>query len=204
MSKISDREGIFAGDDPFKLFQDWLDEATNCEPNDPNAAALATCDSSGMPNTRIVLVKQVDKTGFIFFTNYQSRKGQELTQSGYAAFVMHWKSLRRQIRVRGRVEKVSKEISNRYFHSRSLDSQFAAMVSQQSRPLGNRGQLLQEFETLKENSPNGPILADHWGGFRITPTEFEFWSDGTHRLHDRFRWSRESVSSEWLIERLYP
>jgi pyridoxamine 5'-phosphate oxidase len=196
-----DRNGIFAGSDPFALARDWLAEAETQEPNDPNAIALATVDPAGLPNVRMVLLKDIEVWGkadgaFVFYTNYGSKKGQELAASGQAAFVLHWKSLRRQIRVRGAVE--------RYYASRSLKSRLGAWASRQSEPLASREALLAEAAKVAVTKGPNPQRPPFWGGFRIRPVEIEFWADGAFRLHDRFRWTRAQVMQDWTVERLNP
>ena len=201
---MSDRGGIFAGNDPFVVARRWLEEASAIEPNDPNAIALSTVDEGGMPNVRMVLLKEIEDDAFVFYTNYESRKGQEITQAGKAAFVMHWKSLRRQIRVRGIVTREDGPKADAYYQSRSLQSRLGAWASQQSRPLASRASLMADVAKLtleKGPKPDRPLF---WGGFRIAPTEIEFWSDGAFRLHDRFRWSRDTLDQDWEILRLSP
>ncbi|MFT4148958.1 MAG: pyridoxamine 5'-phosphate oxidase [Paracoccaceae bacterium] len=205
----ADRGGIFAGQDPFVLAQGWLAEAERTEPNDPNAIALATVDSDGLPNVRMVLLKEIEATGpgggaFVFYTNYDSRKGQEIADSGKAAFVMHWKSLRRQIRVRGLVTREEGPQADAYYASRSLKSRLGAWASHQSQPLTSRASLL--AEVAKVTAAHGPMpkRPPFWGGFRIVPLEIEFWADGAFRLHDRFRWQRNNLESPWSINRLNP
>lgn len=198
------RDGIFAGDDPFRLLQDWIDAATKTEPNDPNAMTLATVDSSGMPNARILLVKEVEPDGIVFFTNYDSTKGEELESAGKAAFVLHWKSLGRQVRGRGRVARVADALSDAYFQSRPLDSRLGAWASAQSRPLESRDVLMARVEHMRARYGDTPPRPRHWGGYRLIPTELEFWADGAFRLHDRFRWKRSGSGSTWLVERLSP
>lgn len=204
MPKMTDRSGIFAGDDPFALAARWLAEAEATEPNDPNAIALATVDADGLPNVRMVLLKEIEADAFVFYTNYTSAKGQEIDSAGKAAFVMHWKSLRRQIRVRGVVTREEGAQADDYYNSRSLQSRLGAWASHQSQPLSSRGALMAEVAkvTLKQ----GPLPArpPFWGGFRICPVEIEFWADGAFRLHDRFRWTRASQNAEWQIQRLNP
>jgi len=201
---MTKRPGIFSGDDPFKIARHWLGEAEAVEPNDPNAIALATVDAEGMPNVRMVLLKEIEPEGFVFYTNYDSAKGVEIAGSGKAAFVMHWKSLRRQIRVRGPVEKVSAGQSDAYFASRSLQSRLGAWASKQSRPLATRAVLLAEVAKVTAKQGTNPVRPEFWGGYRIVPTEIEFWADGAFRLHDRFKWSRESPLDSWKIQRLNP
>jgi pyridoxamine 5'-phosphate oxidase len=199
-----DRSGIFAGDDPFQLARDWLAEAETQEPNDPNAIALATVDAEGMPNVRMVLLKEIEADAFVFYTNYDSKKGQEIAASGKAAFVLHWKSLRRQIRVRGLTEREDGPKADEYFASRSLKSRLGAWASQQSQPLASREVLMAEAAKAGLTKGPNPPRPPHWGGIRIRPVEIEFWADGAFRLHDRFRWSREGVKGAWQTQRLYP
>lgn len=199
-----DRSGIFAGSDPFALARDWLAEAEPVEPNDPNAIALATVDAEGMPNVRMVLLKEIEPQAFVFYTNYGSRKGQEIAASGKAAFVLHWKSLRRQIRVRGLTEREEGPLADAYFASRSLKSRLGAWASQQSQPLSSREALMAEAARVAVTKGANPPRPPNWGGIRILPLEIEFWADGAFRLHDRFRWSRESVAEPWSTVRLFP
>lgn len=199
------RNGLFAGDDPFAIAARWLDEAWKTEPNDANAMALATAEKGGLPNVRILLLKEIEPHGFVFYTNRESAKGSELAQNEQAALVLHWKSLRRQVRVRGMVEKVSAEQSDAYFNSRHPQSRAGAIASQQSRPLEHRETLVEATTAVRNAHGDAPPRPEHWGGYRILPVEIEFWADGEHRLHDRFRWTRDTPSSEdWNIARLYP
>lgn len=199
-----DRSGIFAGDDPFALAQDWLAEAEPLEPNDPNAIALATVDATGLPNVRMVLLKEIEAQAFVFYTNYGSQKGQEIAASGKVAFVLHWKSLRRQIRVRGLTEREDGPLADAYFASRSLKSRLGAWASQQSRPLASREALMAEAARIAVTKGPNPPRPPNWGGIRILPLEIEFWADGAFRLHDRFRWSRQTVAAAWNTTRLFP
>ena len=201
---MTDRKGIFAGDDPFQLARAWLRAAEKSEPNDPNAMALASVDPEGLPNVRMVLLKEIENDAFVFYTNYESAKGQEIAGTGKAAFVMHWKSLRRQIRVRGLVEREEGEQADKYFASRSLQSRLGAWASRQSRPLSSRGALVAEVAKVTAREGAFPARPPFWGGFRITPLEIEFWADGDFRLHDRFRWRRETLEKTWEIQRLNP
>jgi len=201
---MTDRTGIFAGDDPFQIAKNWLAEAVSSEINDPNAIALSTVDADGLPNARMVLLKDIEDAAFVFYTNYDSQKGQELQASGKAAFVMHWKSLRRQIRVRGVVEKEDGPQADAYYNSRSLQSRIGAWASQQSRPLSSRASLMADAAKQGVRRGTHPTRPPFWGGFRITPLEIEFWADGAFRLHDRFKWSRETVEKPWIISRLNP
>ena len=198
------RSGKFAGDDPFSLARHWLREAEATEPNDPNAIALATVDSAGMPNVRMVLLKEIEPDGFVFYTNFESAKGQEIETSNKASFVMHWKSLRRQIRVRGIVDKVTDSQSDAYFDSRSLQSRLGAIASKQSRPLASRSALVAEVAKVTAKHGVTPKRPKHWGGYRIAPLEIEFWADGAFRLHNRFRWTRDKIDSPWVVQRLNP
>ncbi len=204
MSENPKRSGIFAGDDPFAIAQSWLEEATRSEPNDPNAMALATVDENGMPNTRMVLLKEIEPDGFVFYTNYGSVKAQELDASGKAAFVLHWKSLRRQIRVRGVVSREDGARADAYFASRSLQSRLGAWASEQSRPLESRAALMAKVAKLTISKGVNPPRPPFWGGYRLNPLEVEFWADGAYRLHDRFKWHRLQLSGEWSISRLNP
>jgi len=201
---MTDRKGIFAGEDPFQIAQAWLAEAVKTEPNDPNAIALATVDDDGLPNVRMVLLKEIEPDAFVFYTNYSSAKGVEIASSGKAAFVMHWKSLRRQIRVRGTVVREEGAQADAYFASRSLKSRLGAWASHQSQPLASRAALVGNVARLTPKLGLHPPRPEFWGGYRITPVEIEFWADGEFRLHDRFRWVRTSVGADWTIDRLNP
>jgi pyridoxamine 5'-phosphate oxidase len=201
---MSDRGGIFAGDDPFRIAQDWLDEAGELELNDPNAIALATVDGAGLPNVRMVLLKEIEADAFVFYTNYGSVKAQEIEAGGKAAFVIHWKSLRRQIRVRGLVAREEGERADAYYASRSLKSRLGAWASRQSAPLSSRTALMAEVARLTPKLGTHPPRPPFWGGYRITPLEIEFWADGAFRLHDRFRWRRSAPGADWEITRLNP
>lgn len=201
---MNERTEQFAGDDPFAIARRWLAEAEVQEPNDPNAIALATVDATGMPNVHMVLLKEIEPAAFVFYTNYDSAKGQELAASGKAAFVMHWKSLRRQIRVRGPVERVEGPQADAYFASRSLQSRLGAWASRQSRPLESRAALMAEVARVGLQHGTRPPRPPFWGGFRIIPEEIEFWADGAFRLHDRFVWQRADSGSPWAVQRLSP
>jgi pyridoxamine 5'-phosphate oxidase len=201
---MAERDGIFAGDDPFVLARAWLAEAQAHEPNDPDAAALATVDGTGLPNVRVVLMRGIEDDGFVFYTNYDSAKGRELDGAGKAAFVIHWKSMRRQIRVRGAVERVEAAQSDAYFRSRALQSRIGAWASEQSRPLKDRATLMARVAKLSLRLGLDPDRPPHWGGYRITPVEIEFWADGAFRLHDRFRWTRDVSGAPWSVSRLNP
>lgn len=204
---MSDRSGIFAGDDPFDIARTWLAEAERAELNDPNAIALATVDAEGMPDVRMVLLKEIDGQGtdgsFVFYTNYDSAKGRQIAATGKAAFVMHWKSLRRQIRVRGHVSREEGPQAEAYFASRGLQSRLGAWASQQSRPLDGRATLIAAAAKQALTHGTNPPRPEFWGGFRIRPVQIEFWADGAFRLHDRFTWCLQA-NNRWTIQRLYP
>ena len=201
---MTDRSGIFAGEDPFAIARAWLAEAEATEPNDPNAIALASVDEQGLPNVRMVLLKEIEPAAFVFYTNYESAKAREIMASGAAAFVLHWKSLRRQIRVRGTVTREEGEKADAYFASRSLKSRLGAWASAQSRPLSSRTHLMAEVAKITATKGPNPPRPPFWGGFRLLPVEIEFWADGAFRLHDRFCWRRPTPGSPWSIQRLNP
>ena len=190
-------------DDPFALFGRWLAEAERSEPNDPNATALATVDADGMPNVRMVLLKGFDERGFVFYTNLESAKGREILGSMKAAMCFHWKSLRRQVRVRGPVERVSDEEADAYFASRPRGSRIGAWASKQSRPLESRFALEKAVAEYTARYAVGTIpRPDYWTGLRIRPASIEFWHDRPFRLHDRVVFSRKGEG--WEKTRLYP
>ncbi|HSF94356.1 MAG TPA: pyridoxamine 5'-phosphate oxidase [Thermohalobaculum sp.] len=201
--------GIFAAEDPYSLARAWLTEAGAQELEDPNAVALATVDAHGLPNVRMVLLKEIEASqtrgGFVFYTNHESAKGLELKGNPKAAMVFHWKSLRRSIRLRGPVELVSPKQADEYYASRAYQSRIGAWASRQSRPLANRRTLLAEVAKIAAKYPRNPPRPEHWGGYRIRPTEIEFWSHGDFRLHDRFRWTRLKPDiAGWTVQRLNP
>ncbi len=203
---MTDRGEIFRQDDPFKLLGTWLDEARETELNDAEAMALATVDSAGCPNARIVLLKGIEANGLVFYTNLGSRKAQEIDGAGHAALAIHWKSIRRQVRARGRIEHVDDEQADEYFATRSVASRIGAWASRQSTPLESREALMERARNLRTKLGDDPKRPEFWGGFRMIPFEFEFWSNGDDRLHDRFRWSRspDTDTSTWSIMRLNP
>lgn len=191
--------------DPFVLFQTWFEEAKKSEPNDPNAMALSTVDADGLPNSRMVLLNGRDGEDFVFYTNTQSQKGTELLAQPKAALLFHWKSLRRQVRVRGAVSLVSDEMADAYFASRPRDSRIGAWASQQSRPLESRFALEKAVALQAAKFGVGTIpRPPHWTGFRVSPVYLEFWRDGAFRLHDRVIFRRPAVDQPWTRERLYP
>jgi pyridoxamine 5'-phosphate oxidase len=192
-------------DDPFVLFEAWQEDARIGEPNDPTAMALSTVDPDGLPDVRMVLLKGMDRRGFVFYTNFESAKGRELQASMKAAALFHWKSLRRQIRIRGPVEVVTDAEADAYYGSRPRQSRIGAWASPQSRPLKDRAELEASFATFDAKHPGETIpRPPHWSGFRIKPLAIEFWSDGAHRLHDRILFSREAADGPWSKTRLAP
>lgn len=209
-STIERRAGLISGDfteaaDPIALFAAWFAEAKAAEPNDPDAITLATVDGAGMPDARMVLLKQADARGFVFYTNERSVKGGELAANPQAAIVAHWKSLRRQVRVRGPIERVTDKEADIYFATRSRASRIGAWASDQSKPLDSRktfedaaAKIEKRFEGV--DVPRPP----HWGGYRIVPLAIEFWHDRPFRLHDRILFTRKSADASWNKTRLYP
>jgi pyridoxamine 5'-phosphate oxidase len=197
------RMGEIGLEDPLALFDLWMKDAQLREPNDPSAAALATCTADGQPSVRMVLIKQVGQHRFAFFTNAGSRKGRELAENPRVALCFHWKSLRRQVRVEGPVTELPGSDVDAYFHSRSRESQIGAAVSLQSQVLVSRDELEARVRTFAEAHLDDEIpRPDHWRGFYVEPARIEFWIDGAHRLHDRFLFSKEG--SGWQTARLYP
>lgn len=201
---MTNKPNIFEGDCPIEIARRWLSEAEKTELNDPNAIALSTVDSDGMPNARMVLLKDIEPDAFVFYTNYTSKKAQEIETAGKAAFVMHWKSLRRQVRVRGHVEREEGQKADEYFNSRSLKSRLGAIASKQSQPLSSRTSLMADVAKISATHGLSPKRPEFWGGFRILPTEVELWADGEFRLHDRFVFKRQTVNESWAKQRLYP
>lgn len=191
--------------EPFALFADWLKDATESELNDPNAMTLASVDAHGLPDARMVLLKDADARGFVFYTNLYSAKGEELAQSGKAALLFHWKSRRRQVRVRGTVENVSAAEADAYFATRPRISRIGAWASHQSRPLESRAVLEAAVANFEQLYPSADVpRPPHWSGFRVVPQQIEFWQDGAFRLHDRIVFSRATPQAEWQKQRLYP
>lgn len=193
------------GNEPDDLFEAWLADARESEPNDPNALALATVDETGLPDVRMVLLKDHDRRGFVFYTNFESAKGKELLTSRKAAMCFHWKSRRRQVRVRGPIEVVSEAEADAYFESRPRGSRLGAWASDQSRPLDSRERLEKKVEELDSRFAGAAIpRPPHWSGFRLIPEQIEFWQDGAFRLHDRALFMRSSPEEGWIVQRLYP
>ncbi len=203
-------EDFTGAEEPFALFDAWFKDAVAHEPNDPNAMALATVDPDGLPNVRMVLLKGVDgpersDRGFVFFTNYESAKGREILATGKAALCFHWKSLRRQVRVRGLVSPVDTEEADAYFATRARGSRIGAWASAQSRPLESRFALEKAVALHAAKYAIGEIpRPPHWSGFRVVPLEIEFWHDRPFRLHDRVQFRRAAAPEPWARERLYP
>ena len=195
--------------DPYALFEEWLAEAGKSEPNDPNAMALATADAGGVPSVRMVLLKGVDPKGFVFYTNTESRKGEQLLANRNAALCFHWKSLRRQVRVEGAVEQVSDAEADAYYNSRPRESRIGAWASQQSRPLEGRWELEKRVAQYAAKFGLGDVpRPPHWTGFRVLPRRIEFWQDRPFRLHDRLVFQCASAEgaepAAWATEHLYP
>ncbi len=205
MTSKTGQEDFTQASQPEPLFSAWFDEAERSEINDGNAMSLATVDATGMPNVRVVLLKGLDARGFVFYGNLESAKGQELLANPKAALCFHWKSLRRQVRIRGVAEQVSAAEADAYYASRPLGSRIGAWASQQSRPLERR-EVLKEAVARFEKEFQGlnPARPRYWSGFRIVPLQIEFWADRPHRLHDRIVFSRESPDVPWSKTRLYP
>jgi len=198
-------ESVFAADDPLRLFEAWFAEAKATEPNDPNAMALATADADGLPDVRMVLLKDVDQDGFVFFTNTQSDKGRQLQANPQAALLFHWKSLRRQVRVRGPVRPVSPAEADAYFDSRARDSQIGAWASEQSRPMEGRFALEKRIAEYGLKFGLGRVERPaHWSGYRVSPLQMEFWRDRPFRLHDRLQFRRDALDGAWSMARLFP
>ncbi|NNE25131.1 MAG: pyridoxamine 5'-phosphate oxidase [Rhizobiales bacterium] len=205
MSIITAQPDFAEASEPVKLFGTWLEEAKASEPNDANAMSVATVDADGMPNVRMVLLKGHDEAGFVFYTNFESQKGTEILHSMKAAANFHWKSLRRQIRLRGEVEQVSDAEADEYFSSRPRDSRIGAWASQQSRPLESRFALEKAVAKFTAKYAIGEVPRPaYWSGFRIIPSYMEFWHDRPFRLHDRIVFRREAPGDDWTKQRLYP
>jgi pyridoxamine 5'-phosphate oxidase len=200
-----DDETLFRGEDPFALFGHWFDEAGKSEPNDPNAMALATADADGLPDVRMVLLKDWDAEGFVFYSNAESAKGRQLAADPLAALLFHWKSLRRQVRVRGPVERVTDAEADAYFASRPRDSQIGAWASDQSRALEGRFVLERRAAEYALKFGVGKVpRPPHWTGFRVRPVLMEFWRDRPFRMHDRLVFARDHLGAPWKRSRLFP
>ena len=190
--------------DPILLFKDWLSQAEKKEIRDPNAMQLATVAKNGMPSVRTVLLKDIIKDEFIFYTNYESRKSNEINETAKGAICFYWKSLNRQIRLTGSIKKVSKKVSDEYYNSRSRGSRIGAWASQQSRELESREILMNKVKLFESKYNDDIPRPNFWGGFALKPVEFEFWQDGDFRLHDRFILKPTRVKNEWIAKRYYP
>jgi pyridoxamine 5'-phosphate oxidase len=205
LSRMTAAAGFADRDDPLALFAEWLADAEAAEPNDHNAMALATVDAEGLPNVRMVLLKGFDARGFVFYTNFESQKGREILLQMKAALCFHWKSLLRQVRVRGPVETVSEAEADAYFASRPRDSRIGAWASQQSRPLESRFALEAAVARYVAKYPLGEVpRPPYWSGFRLRPVAIEFWHQRPFRLHDRVVFRRDEPEGKWSKTRLYP
>ena len=190
--------------DPILLFKNWLSEAEKNEIRDPNAMQLATVSKNGMPSVRTVLLKDIIDTSFVFYTNYESRKSNEINETAKGAICFYWKSLNRQVRLTGSVNKVSDQVSDKYYQSRSRGSRIGAWASKQSRELESREVLMEKVKLLESKYDEDIPRPTFWGGFALKPDEFEFWEDGDFRLHDRFVLKPTSLKNEWIAKRYYP
>ena len=192
-------------DDPIQLFKVWMDEAQKSEPNDPNALSLATANKENYPSVRMVLLKGFNQNGFVFYTNLNSQKGNELKENPNAAMCFHWKSLLRQIRIKGKVALVSDEIADQYYNTRGYESRIGAWASKQSQELGNRDELINSIKDYKQkytDQDNVP-RPSHWSGWNLSPSSIEFWLDGDSRIHERLKYTRDK-SGNWIKSLLSP
>tara|TARA_B100001057_G_scaffold408399_1_gene422645 strand:+ start:264 stop:890 length:627 start_codon:yes stop_codon:yes gene_type:complete len=192
-------------DDPIQLFKIWMDKAKKSEPNDPNAVALATSDKNNLPSVRMVLLKDFNSDGFVFYTNLNSQKGNELKSNPKAAMCFHWKSLLRQIRISGNISLVSDEIADQYYNSRSYESRIGAWASKQSKVLNSRIDLIKSIENYKKkyNNQNKVPRPNHWSGWNLSPTSIEFWLDGDSRIHERLKYTKDK-NDNWIRSLLSP
>lgn len=190
--------------DPILLFKNWLSEAEKNEIRDPNAMQLATVSKNGMPSVRTVLLKDIIDTSFVFYTNYESRKSNEISETAKGAICFYWKSLNRQVRLTGSINKVSDQVSDKYYQSRSRGSRIGAWASKQSRELESREVLMEKVKLLESKYDEDIPRPTFWGGFALKPDEFEFWEDGDFRLHDRFVLKPTGLKNEWTAKRYYP
>ena len=190
--------------DPILLFKNWLSKAEKNEIRDPNAMQLATVSKNGMPSVRTVLLKDIIDTSFVFYTNYESRKSNEINETAKGAICFYWKSLNRQVRLTGSINKVSDQVSDKYYQSRSRGSRIGAWASKQSRELESREVLMEKVKLLESKYDEDIPRPTFWGGFALKPDEFEFWEDGNFRLHDRFVLKPTALKNEWTAKRYYP
>ena len=192
-------------DDPMKLFKVWMNEAKKTEPNDPNAVALGTSDKENFPSIRMVLLKDFNKDGFVFYTNLESKKGNDLKNNPKAAMCFHWKSLLRQIRINGEVQKVSDKVADEYYNTRSYESRIGAWASKQSSVLNNREELLNSIKKYKKkyNDKDNVPRPDYWSGWNLVPTSIEFWLDGDSRIHERLKYTKDGKGN-WSKSLLSP
>ena len=192
-------------DDPIKLFKVWMDEAQKSEPNDPNALSLATANKENYPSVRMVLLKGFNQNGFVFYTNVNSQKGNELKENPNAAMCFHWKSLLRQIRIKGKVALVSDEIADQYYNTRGYESRIGAWASKQSQELGSRDELINSIKDYKQkyNDQDNVPRPSHWSGWNLSPSSIEFWLDGDSRIHERLKYTRDK-SGNWVKSLLSP
>ena len=190
--------------DPILLFKQWLSEAEKKEIRDPNAMQIATVSKNGMPSVRTVLLKDIIDGSFVFYTNYESRKSNEISETGKAAICFYWKSLNRQVRLVGNIKKVPEDISDKYYQTRSRGSRIGAWASKQSRELESREALMEEVRLFESKYTDDIPRPSHWGGYGLTPCEFEFWQDGDFRLHDRFILKPTNIKNQWIAKRHYP
>ena len=189
---------------PISKIVDWYNDAKKSEINDPDAITLATVDKSGFPNIRTVLLRKIDNDSFVFFTNYNSQKGREIANNNKIAFSFHWKTLAKQIRIRGLAERENTVIADDYYNSRALGSRIGAWASKQSEVLKNREELIERIDFMKKKFKSNPPRPEFWGGIRIRPLSIEFWKEGEFRLHERELWQRLTVDEPWSINNLYP
>lgn len=204
---MSDSDAIFEPqtEDPFEQFRIWFADAEASEVNDANAMTLATAGTDGRPSARIVLMKEYDESGVVFYTNTESQKGTELTVNPFAALLFHWKSLRRQVRFEGPVTSVTAAEADAYYGSRPRNSRIGAWASQQSRPLADRATLMAAVDRFDAEYPGESVpRPPYWSGYRLSPLKVEFWQDGQFRLHDRFIFTRQAEGQPWSVQRLFP
>jgi len=187
---------------PFELFRKWFDQAVEAKVIEPNAMTIATATKEGIPSARVVLLKGFDETGFVFYTNYHSRKGKELNDNPFAAILFWWREFERQIRIEGKIEKISRKESEEYFNQRPLKSRYGTLASEQSEIIENREVLEKRFADLEKQYGANPPTPENWGGYKLIPAKFEFWQGRTSRLHDRICYHKEN--NNWKIFRLQP